>query len=127
VRDYGNPMGIPTVNGSVHFDEDFVGNPLVYVGNIGILPTGTREEAGPGRRRGRGAPAAAPGRDGIHGATFSSLELHTESEKLSSGAVQIGDPITERKVMDGRAALRLTRTCSRRSRTAVPADSARGR
>ncbi|MFO1077706.1 MAG: AIR synthase-related protein [Planctomycetota bacterium] len=40
------------------------------------------------------------GRDGIHGATFSSLELHTESEKTSSGAVQIGDPITERKVMD---------------------------
>ena len=39
VRDYGNPMGIPTVNGSVHFDENFVGNPLVYVGNVGILPT----------------------------------------------------------------------------------------
>ena len=40
------------------------------------------------------------GRDGIHGATFSSLELHTESETVSSGAVQIGDPITERKAMD---------------------------
>ncbi|HEX6811183.1 MAG TPA: phosphoribosylformylglycinamidine synthase subunit PurL [Planctomycetota bacterium] len=99
VRDYGNPMGVPTVNGSVHFDEDFVGNPLVYVGNIGILPTArARKQA----RSGDVVVALGgrTGRDGIHGATFSSLELHTESEKLSSGAVQIGDPITERKVMD---------------------------
>jgi len=99
VRDYGNPMGIPTVNGSVHFDEDFVGNPLVYVGNIGILPTARAKKQA---RAGDVVVALGgrTGRDGIHGATFSSLELHTESEKLSSGAVQIGDPITERKVMD---------------------------
>ncbi|MCC7399279.1 MAG: phosphoribosylformylglycinamidine synthase subunit PurL [Planctomycetes bacterium] len=99
VRDYGNPMGIPTVNGSVHFDENFVGNPLVYVGNIGMLPTARAH-----KRANAGDAVVAlggrTGRDGIHGATFSSLELHTESEKLSSGAVQIGDPITERKVMD---------------------------
>ncbi|HEB52818.1 MAG TPA: phosphoribosylformylglycinamidine synthase, partial [bacterium] len=99
VRDYGNPMGIPTVNGSVHFDEDFVGNPLVYVGNVGILPTArAHKRARPGDRI--VALGGRTGRDGIHGATFSSLELHTESETLSSGAVQIGDPITERKVMD---------------------------
>ena len=99
VRDYGNPMGIPTVNGSVHFDENFVGNPLVYVGNIGILPT---NRAGKQARAGDKIVALGgrTGRDGIHGATFSSLELHTESESLSSGAVQIGDPITERRVMD---------------------------
>lgn len=99
VRDYGNPMGIPTVNGSVHFDENFVGNPLVYVGNIGILPTARAT-----KQAHQGdvivALGGRTGRDGIHGATFSSLELHTESEKVSSGAVQIGDPITERKVMD---------------------------
>ncbi|MHC5065043.1 MAG: phosphoribosylformylglycinamidine synthase subunit PurL [Planctomycetota bacterium] len=99
VRDYGNPMGIPTVNGSVHFDPDFVGNPLVYVGNVGILPRDKVEKAAnPGdvilSIGGR------TGRDGIHGATFSSLELHSESEMVSSGAVQIGDPITERKAMD---------------------------
>jgi phosphoribosylformylglycinamidine synthase len=99
VRDYGNPMGIPTVNGSVHFDEHFVGNPLVYVGNIGMLPTARA------KKRARAgdlvvALGGRTGRDGIHGATFSSLELHTQSEKVSSGAVQIGDPITERKVMD---------------------------
>ena len=99
VRDYGNPMGIPTVNGSIHFDENFVGNPLVYVGNIGILPT---KRAGKQPRAGDFIVALGgrTGRDGIHGATFSSMDLHTESEKVSSGAVQIGDPITERKVMD---------------------------
>ena len=42
MRDYGNPMGIPTVNGAIHFDPDFVGNPLVYVGNVGILPDARR-------------------------------------------------------------------------------------
>ena len=99
VRDYGNPMGIPTVNGAVHFDEDFVGNPLVYVGNIGIIPSDKVEK--------QPMPGdfiliigGRTGRDGIHGATFSSLELHTDSETVSSGAVQIGDPITERKAMD---------------------------
>jgi phosphoribosylformylglycinamidine synthase len=99
VRDYGNPMGIPTVNGSVHFDENFVGNPLVYVGNVGILPTARAKKAA---RSGDVIVAIGgrTGRDGIHGATFSSLELHTDSEKVSSGAVQIGDPITERKAMD---------------------------
>ncbi|MCU0867931.1 MAG: AIR synthase-related protein [Planctomycetes bacterium] len=99
VRNYGNPMGIPTVNGSVHFDENFVGNPLVYVGNIGILPTArAHKQAHAGDVV--VALGGRTGRDGIHGATFSSLELHTDSEKQSSGAVQIGDPITERKAMD---------------------------
>jgi phosphoribosylformylglycinamidine synthase len=99
VRDYGNPMGIPTVNGSIHFDELFVGNPLVYVGNVGILPTArAKKQACAGDAI--VALGGRTGRDGIHGATFSSMDLHTESEKLSSGAVQIGDPITERKVMD---------------------------
>jgi phosphoribosylformylglycinamidine synthase len=99
VRDYGNPMGIPTVNGAVHFDPDFVGNPLVYVGNVGILP---RDKINKQARAGDVIVAIGgrTGRDGIHGATFSSLELHTQSESVSSGAVQIGDPITERKVMD---------------------------
>jgi len=99
VRDYGNPMGIPTVNGSVHFDPDFVGNPLVYVGNIGILPQDKiQKQAHPGDVI--VSIGGRTGRDGIHGATFSSLELHSESEMVSSGAVQIGDPITERKAMD---------------------------
>jgi phosphoribosylformylglycinamidine synthase len=99
VRDYGNPMGIPTVNGSIHFDENFVGNPLVYVGNVGILKTArSKKQARAGDLI--VALGGRTGRDGIHGATFSSLALHTDSEKLSSGAVQIGDPIAERKAMD---------------------------
>jgi phosphoribosylformylglycinamidine synthase len=105
VRDYGNPMGIPTVNGAVHFDEDFVGNPLVYVGNIGIMPRDKVEkQSHPGDVI--LAIGGRTGRDGIHGATFSSLELTTESETVSSGAVQIGDPITERKAMDAMLRIR---------------------
>ncbi|GAB4152149.1 MAG: phosphoribosylformylglycinamidine synthase subunit PurL [Planctomycetota bacterium] len=99
VRDYGNPMGIPTVNGSVHFDEGFVGNPLVFVGNVGVLKT-SRAHKAPRAGDLIVALGGRTGRDGIHGATFSSLDLHSDSERVSSGAVQIGDPITERKVMD---------------------------
>ena len=99
VRDYGNRMGIPTTNGAIFFDERYVGNPLVFCGNVGIMPKDkTEKKVLPGDVivliGGR------TGRDGIHGATFSSGELTTESEKISSGAVQIGNPITEKKVLD---------------------------
>jgi phosphoribosylformylglycinamidine synthase II len=99
VRDYGNKMGIPTVNGAVLFHEGFVGNPLVYCGTAGIMPkdksskltsTGELVVVVGGRT----------GRDGIHGATFSSGELTHESETISSGAVQIGNPIQEKKMLD---------------------------
>ncbi|MEW5894564.1 MAG: phosphoribosylformylglycinamidine synthase subunit PurL [Candidatus Omnitrophota bacterium] len=99
VRDYGNKMGIPTVNGSIIFDDRFVGNPLVYCGNVGLIPRGKSE-----KKVHRGdlivAAGGRTGRDGIHGATFSSGELTSESEVVSSGAVQIGDPIQEKKVLD---------------------------
>ncbi len=99
VRDYGNPMGIPTVTGAVHFDQDFLGNPLVYAGTVGILPkTHVRKAALPGDRI--VVTGGRTGRDGIHGATFSSVQLDEASETVSSGAVQIGDPITEKKVTD---------------------------
>ena len=99
VRDYGNRMGIPTSNGAVLFDERFVGNPLVFCGNAGILPKDKsfkKVNAGDlivvvGGRTGR---------DGIHGATFSSGELTHESQESSGSAVQIGNPITEKKVTD---------------------------
>ncbi|MFH0965216.1 MAG: phosphoribosylformylglycinamidine synthase subunit PurL [Planctomycetota bacterium] len=99
VRDYGNRMGIPTANGAVYFDERFVGNPLVYCGNIGILP---RDKCEKGARTGDLilVVGGRTGRDGIHGATFSSGELTEESETVSSGAVQIGNPITEKKMLD---------------------------
>ncbi|MAC52441.1 MAG: phosphoribosylformylglycinamidine synthase, partial [Gimesia sp.] len=100
VRDYGNRMGIPTVNGAVYFDERYLGNPLVYCGNVAMLPVGKSEkqQAQPGHYI--VAVGGRTGRDGIHGATFSSAELTSESEMLSGGAVQIGNAITEKMMMD---------------------------
>ena len=99
VRDYGNRMGIPTVNGAIYFDPRYLGNPLVYCGNVGLLPATSRQ-----RRPQAGdlivAVGGRTGRDGIHGATFSSAELTSESETLSGGAVQIGNAITEKMVLD---------------------------
>ncbi len=99
VRDYGNRMGIPTVNGAVYFDERYLGNPLVYCGNAGIIPVGMEEkEVQPNDYI--VALGGRTGRDGIHGATFSSAELTSDSEFLSGGAVQIGNAITEKMVAD---------------------------
>lgn len=99
VRDYGNRMGIPTVNGAVCFDERFLGNPLVYCGTVGIIPVGA-ESKQPLDGDLIIAVGGRTGRDGIHGATFSSAELTSESEVISGGAVQIGNAITEKKLMD---------------------------
>lgn len=99
VRDYGNRMGIPTINGAVCFDPRYLGNPLVYCGTVGLIPADKAFKAAkPGDYI--VAVGGRTGRDGIHGATFSSIELHTESEKVSGGAVQIGNAITEKKVLD---------------------------
>jgi len=99
VRDYGNRMGIPTVNGAVYFDPRYLGNPLVYCGNVGILPCDKAfKQPQPGDYI--VAVGGRTGRDGIHGATFSSAELTEESETVSGGAVQIGNAITEKMVLD---------------------------
>ena len=99
VRDYGNRMGIPTVNGAVHFDSRYAGNPLVYAGSIGLIP---RDKISKHARPGDliVVLGGRTGRDGIHGATFSSVELSQDSEMMSSGAVQIGNAIEEKKVLD---------------------------
>ena len=99
VRDYGNRMGIPTVNGGVWSHPDYVGNPLVYAGTVGLMPAHCADKVvEPGDAI--VVAGGRTGRDGIHGATFSSVELHDESVVVSSSAVQIGDPITEKKVLD---------------------------
>ncbi len=99
VRDYGNRMGIPTVNGAVCFDRRYLGNPLVYCGTVGLLPVDcTHKEAQPGDLI--VTVGGRTGRDGIHGATFSSAELTQQSEELSGGAVQIGNAITEKMLLD---------------------------
>jgi phosphoribosylformylglycinamidine synthase len=99
VRDYGNRMGIPTVNGAVLFDKNYTANPLVYCGDVGIMPKDKcfkKVDCGDFIV----AVGGKTGRDGIHGATFSSGELTHESEDVSSSAVQIGNPITEKKMVD---------------------------
>jgi phosphoribosylformylglycinamidine synthase len=99
VRDYGNRMGIPTVNGAVYFDRRYLGNPLVYCGNVGILPRDKSDkEVHPGDWI--VAIGGRTGRDGIHGATFSSIELTSESESISGGSVQIGNAVMEKMVLD---------------------------
>ncbi|MDR1195815.1 MAG: phosphoribosylformylglycinamidine synthase subunit PurL [Endomicrobium sp.] len=96
VRDYGNRMGIPTVNGAVYFDEGYMANPLVYCGTMGIIPKDKIEKkVKPGDLV--LAVGGRTGRDGIHGATFSSVRLDKESDV---SAVQIGNPIIEKKVLD---------------------------
>jgi phosphoribosylformylglycinamidine synthase subunit PurSL len=99
VRDYGNRMGIPTVNGAVYFDDRYLGNPLVYCGNVGLLPK-DKVHKEPQRGDWIVSIGGRTGRDGIHGATFSSVELTEESESISGGAVQIGDAIAEKMVLD---------------------------
>jgi len=96
VRDYGNRMGIPTVNGAICFDDGYTANPLVYCGTMGIIPKDKiYKEVKPGDLI--LVVGGKTGRDGIHGATFSSVELDKESDV---SAVQIGNPIIEKKVLD---------------------------
>ena len=98
VRDYGNRMGIPTANGAILFDPRYTGNPLVYCGNVGLIPKDRCDKSvEPGDLV--VAVGGRTGRDGIHGATFSSLELDDTSESLGS-VVQIGNPIMEKKIVD---------------------------
>ena len=99
VRDYGNRMGIPTVNGAIYFDPRYLGNPLVYCGNIGLIPRDMSFKH-PQPDDLIVAVGGRTGRDGIHGATFSSAELNSQSETISGGAVQIGNAITEKMLLD---------------------------
>ena len=100
VRDYGNRMGIPTVNGAVYFDERYLGNPLVYCGTVGMLPADKCTKRQPAAGDAIICVGGRTGRDGIHGATFSSGELTHKHETEFSHAVQIGNAITEKKMLD---------------------------
>lgn len=99
VRDYGNRMGIPTVNGAIYFDERYLANPLVFCGNVGLMP---RDKCFKHPQSGNliVVVGGRTGRDGIHGATFSSGEMTHEHETIFSHAVQIGNAITEKKMLD---------------------------
>ena len=101
VIDGGNQSGIPYGNGWEFFDDRYIGKPLVYCGTVGRLPKsingipGASKSIEPGDLIVMGGGRI--GKDGIHGATFSSEELHKDSPVQ---AVQIGDPITQKKMSD---------------------------
>lgn len=99
VRDYGNRMGIPTINGAIYFDDRYLGNPLVYCGNIGIMDRSKCVKQ-PQKDHLIVVVGGRTGRDGIHGATFSSGQMTHEHETIFSHAVQIGNAITEKKMLD---------------------------
>jgi phosphoribosylformylglycinamidine synthase len=97
----GNKSGVPTINGSIVFDERFVGKPLVYCGTASIMPRLLNGQPCHEKKVQVGdhivMTGGRIGKDGIHGATFSSEELNEGSPVT---AVQIGDPITQRKMFD---------------------------
>ncbi len=100
VRDYGNRMGIPTANGSVHYHEDFRAKPTVIVGAYGILPEARAEKGEPRVGDLVVIIGGRTGRDGIHGATFSSGEMTDRTANVNSSAVQIGNAIEEKRMFD---------------------------
>ncbi len=104
VGDYGNKIGIPTVNGAIVYDPGYTANPLVFCGCVGVLPPGIRTtDARAGARR----PASSSiggrtGRDGFHGATFSSMTTgRATTASCSARSCRSATPITEKRVHRG--------------------------
>jgi phosphoribosylformylglycinamidine synthase subunit PurSL len=101
VIDGGNQSGIPYGLGWEYFDERYLGKPLVYCGTVGTLPKKVNGIGGADKSINPGdiivMTGGRIGKDGIHGATFSSEELHKDSP---TQAVQIGDPLTQKKMSD---------------------------
>jgi phosphoribosylformylglycinamidine synthase II len=97
----GNKSGIPTINGTIVFDDRFLGKPLVYCGTLGLMPLDINGHKGWEKQAKTGdriiMVGGRIGKDGIHGATFSSEPLHEGSPVT---AVQIGDPITQKRMTD---------------------------
>lgn len=97
----GNKMGIPTVNGSIVFEDGYLTRPLVYCGTIGIMPSEIKGLRSSEKIIKPGYLAVMVGgrigKDGIHGATFSSMQLDSS---VPQSVVQIGDPITQKKMFD---------------------------
>jgi len=99
VQDYGNKIGIPTVSGAILYDPGYTANPLVFCGCVGIAPLGKHARIPqPGDRvivlGGR------TGRDGLRGATFSSMTMDAQTGEVAGASVQIGAPITEKGLID---------------------------
>ena len=107
IADYGNCLGIPTIGGEVVIEDCYSGNCLVNAMSVGIVDT---KHVASAIAKGTGNPVfivgSKTGRDGIHGATFASIELTEETESKRSN-VQVGDPFTEKLLME--ASLELSR------------------
>ena len=102
IQDGGNKSGIPVINGAFVFDEGYCGKPLVYCGTIGVSPARLPDGSSGSKKRVLPGDLVVMaggrvGKDGIHGATFSSLELNEASPQ---SAVQIGDPLTQKRLAD---------------------------
>lgn len=100
VADYGNKMGIPTVAGAVVYDTGYTANPLVFCGCVGEVMQGFDRLAPPQPGDRILVIGGATGRDGIRGATFSSMTMDATTGEVAGASVQIGDPIIERLVAD---------------------------
>ncbi len=99
VQDYGNKIGIPTVNGAILYDEGYTANPLVFCGCVGIAPKG-KHKKNPQVGDRVVVLGGRTGRDGLRGATFSSMTIDAQTGEVSGASVQIGDPITEKGLID---------------------------
>jgi len=99
VQDYGNKIGIPTVNGAILYDEGYTANPLVFCGCVGLAPKGKHVRT---PRKGDRVIVLGgrTGRDGLRGATFSSMTMDAQTGEVAGASVQIGDPITEKGLID---------------------------
>ena len=99
IEDYGNKMGIPTVNGAFCYDEGYTANPLVFCGCLGLVPIGAHPRAAkPGDLV--VVIGGRTGRDGIGGATFSSMAMGVETALIAGSSVQIGHPIHEKQTLE---------------------------
>lgn len=101
VEEGGNQSGIPTVNGAFCFASEFAAKPLIFVGSIGVLPKMVGQQRSEIKTIQVGdiivVAGGRLGKDGVHGATFSSLELN---DNVASNVVQIGDSITQKRLLD---------------------------
>jgi phosphoribosylformylglycinamidine (FGAM) synthase-like enzyme/phosphoribosylformylglycinamidine (FGAM) synthase PurS component len=99
IEDYGNKIGIPTVSGAVWYDPAYTANPLVYCGCVGIAPKGKHPHS-PKSGDHIILLGGKTGRDGLRGATFSSMTMDAKTGEVSGASVQIGDPITEKGLIE---------------------------
>jgi len=99
VQDYGNKIGLPTVSGAIVYDPGFTANPLVFCGCVGIAPKGSHPSR-PERGDRVIVLGGRTGRDGLRGATFSSMTMDAQTGEVAGASVQIGAPIVEKGLID---------------------------